>query len=98
MEYKLCGIDYFLDKMQLYELDILLNSLQLTYKQDWERTRFNSYIIAQCNSKKKIKPTDIIKFGWDAETKHNTTKSVSNEDVERLKNKMNNILQNKRNG
>ena len=96
-EYKLCGIEYFLDKMQLYELDIMLNSLRLSYRHDWERTRFNSYIIAQCNSKKKLKPTDIIKFDWD-DSIHKSTKKVSSEDVARLKEKMNKILQTQQNG
>lgn len=82
--------------MQLYELDILLNSLQLSFRQYWEQTRFISYVISQCNSKKKLKPTDIIKFEWDNELKNTAkTNTVTSEDISRLKEKMNNILKNK---
>ena len=45
-----------------------------------------AYIMAQVNSKKKLKPTDIIKFGWEKETtsKTNTT-PLSINDVEEIK-------------
>lgn len=81
-----CGIDpdYFLDKMQWYEVEACLNGLENKDKTSWEQTRFLSYMIAQVNSSKKLKPTDILSFKWD-EIKVDT--SISNEDVQRLKDK-----------
>ena len=57
----------------------------LAFKDSWEQARLISYIIAQTNSKKKLKLTDIISFNWDNEEAPNT--SISNEDIDRLSNK-----------
>ncbi len=46
-----------------------------------------AYIIAQVNSRKKLNPTDIIKFAWDNEEEMNKETSMSNEDIERLRKK-----------
>lgn len=91
MEYKVVTVPYFLDTMRQYELDILLESLQLSVKDSWERTRYICYLFAQCNSKKKLNLSDIIQFEWDNNAKKEA-KTVAKEDVERLKEKMNNVL------
>ena len=44
-----------------------------------------AYVIAQCNSTKKLKPTDIMQFTWDSDTTGET--SISNEDIKRFKEK-----------
>lgn len=83
-----CGIDpdYFLDKMQWYEVEACLDGLENKGKTSWEQTRFLAYITAQVNSSKKLKPTDILSFKWD-EIKAGSDTSISNEDVQRLKDK-----------
>ncbi|WP_333523575.1 hypothetical protein [Bacteroides zhangwenhongii] len=48
-----------------------------------------AYIIAQCNSSKQLKVTDILKFDWDNEHKEDTT--ITQEDVTRLKAKATSI-------
>lgn len=70
--------------MQHYEIPALVKGINLKHKESWEQTRFISYITAQVNSTKKLKPTDILQFSWDIETKDT---KISNEDVERLRNK-----------
>ena len=77
-------MQYFLDVMKPYELAIICDSLHLRTKDSWEQSRLIAYIIAQTNSKKTIKPTDIIKFGWENEK---TTKSdgVTLEQFEAIK-------------
>ena len=52
----------------------------------WEQCRFISYVLAQINSTKKLKPTDILSFTWDKEEDNKNT-MITNEDIERLKNK-----------
>ena len=95
-EYKATSLEYFLDKMQYYELDIILSMLEYTTKQDWEQTRFQSYITAQTQSTKKLNPQDVLKFSWDEATnKENKNTYISTEDVERLKAKANKIIQDK---
>lgn len=89
IEYKICSIEYFFDKMQMYELNTILSSLNKSIKNDWEQTRMIAYIIAQCNSSKQLKVTDILKFDWDNEHKEDTT--ITQEDVARLKAKATSI-------
>lgn len=72
--------------MSSYELSIICESLHLRHKESWEQSRMVSYVIAQSNSKKKLKPTDIITFGWEKpkeETQQPTQLTI--EDVEEIK-------------
>lgn len=59
----------------------------LAYKESWEQARLIAYLIAQTNSKKKLKMTDILKFQWDEDgiKKNVSDTSMSNSDLERLK-------------
>ena len=54
-----------MDKAEIYELDILLTKYNEAHKQDWERTRFISYVVAQTQNKRKLKLTDILQFQWE---------------------------------
>ena len=83
VQFGVVSIDYFLDKMKPYELDIICDSLHLRTKDSWEQARMIAFIMAQANSKKKLKPTDIIKFAWEKETKE--TAKITSEDVEEMK-------------
>lgn len=77
--------------MQLYELEVILDNLQLRHKQNWEQTRLLAYIIAQSNSTKKINITDVVKFSWDNE-KNETIDIMTDADKDRLKKKSNEII------
>lgn len=79
------GIDaaYFMDKMQMYELQPILSNLYRKNKDSWEQTRLIGYILAQSNSTKTIKQEDILKFAWDE--KPDT--AIADSDIERLNNK-----------
>lgn len=54
------------------------------YKDSWEQSRLVAYMIAQTNSTKELKVTDILKFHWE---KEEADTSISNEDVARLREK-----------
>lgn len=54
-----------MDDMKFYELSPILKNLNVSVKNDWEIARQLSYIIAQTQSTKKIKPSDIMQFPWD---------------------------------
>lgn len=56
----------------------------LAYKDGWEQSRLVAYMIAQTNSTKRLKLTDILKFQWDEQE---AVTSISNEDVARLRDK-----------
>lgn len=100
VQYKLVTIDYFMDKMEDWEMIELFNSLQYADSNSWEQTRFISYLIAQTNSKKKLNIYDIMKFPWE-ETQNSHNIEISNNDVSRLKSMANNYIkyiQNTNNG
>lgn len=77
--------------MQWYEVEACLEGLDHKNRNGWEQTRTISYLIAQSNSTKKLKPTDILKFHWDSEVKEENT-TIANTDIERLKQKANQTL------
>lgn len=91
VENGICDPEYFFDKMQMYELEVILDNLQLRHKQNWEQTRLLAYIIAQSNSTKKINITDVIKFSWD-NAKDETIDIMTDEDKDRLKKKSDEII------
>ena len=90
------GLDpgYVMDHMEFYEIDAILNSMQYRHRQSWEQTRMICYILAQSNSTKSIKPTDIICFPWDDDHRSVDT-SVNTEDIERLKKKAEQYIKSK---
>lgn len=77
--------------MEWYEVEACIKGLENKNKASWEQCRFISYMIAQVNSTKKLKPTDILSFNWDKEEDNKNT-MITNEDIERLKNKANQII------
>lgn len=91
-----CGFDpeYFLDRMEPYEIQAALNGARLRDRDSWEQTRLIAYVLAQSNSTKPLKPEDILKFPWD-NVKHDSETSVSNDDVERLKRKAEEFIKSK---
>lgn len=73
----------------MYELDFLLSSINYSYREEYEIMRFQSYITAQTQSSKKLKPTDIISFTWDKDNIEDKVTTISNEDINRLREKAN---------
>lgn len=69
----------------MYEIVPYIQNIHLRSKEGWEQARLNAYITAQVNSSKKLKITDIMEFPWENKTTKKGDTSISNEDVERLK-------------
>ena len=81
--------------MEDYEITPLMNYLHQKNKESWEQTRLLGYIVAQGNSTKKLSPSDIIKFPWDNKEEMLTgITTISNEDIQRLKNKSKQYINN----
>lgn len=55
------------------------------YRDRWERIRFLARCVLTPYSKKKIKPTDIIRFEWDTTEKNGKARRATPEDIERIK-------------
>ena len=76
--------------MRMYELEPLISNLHKKDRNSWEQARMIAYVIAQCNSTKKLKPTDILSFKWDKP--EDTGTSITSEDIQRLKDKASKTL------
>lgn len=55
------------------------------YRDRWERIRFLAHCVLTPYSKKKLKPTDIIRFEWDTTEKKGKARRATPEDIERIK-------------
>lgn len=69
--------------MTLAEVESFLEGLNRRNRDAWEQTRLLGYIIAQSNSTKTLKQTDILRFPWDEEEKKDT--SVTDDEMKRLR-------------
>lgn len=65
-----------MEDLKYYELKPILKNLNVSVKNDWEIARQISYIIAQSQSTKKIKPSDIMLFPWDEAYNNRPKKDV----------------------
>ena len=83
--------------MQEYEVNTIIENLPYLDRNLWEQHRFLVYTNIQMNSKKKLEPTDVLKFKWDSDYIEDST-SITNDDIERLRNKSQQISKNINNG
>lgn len=65
--------------MSAYELEGYLEYGKYAKMDDWEQARLIAYLVAQVNSKDKLKPTDIIEFDWDKDKKSDEQKVTDEE-------------------
>ena len=72
-----------MDQLQDWEVYDLYSMLQYADTNSWEQTRWLMYVIAQVNSRKQLKVTDILNFSWDDSKQKNTT--ITDNDIKRLK-------------
>lgn len=72
-----------MDDMQDYEVNDILEYLPYLDRQDWERTRIQTYATVQVNSRKKLEPSDILSFPWDTNYTESTTE-MKDSDISRL--------------
>lgn len=77
--------EYVWDMMEMYEADLYASNMNLKCKEQWEMTRFLSYITANSAPfrKREVKLQDIIKFSWDDQNKEEV-KPMTKEEYERL--------------
>lgn len=74
---------YVLDEMQMYEVQVAMKYGYYANKDVWEANRLTAYIMAQVNSKRKLKVADIVTFPWEDKEEASDTR-ISKEDIERL--------------
>lgn len=74
--------EYVLDKMDMVEARVAIKYSYYAHKDEWESQRLVAFLIAQTNSRKKLKLEDIIKLPWDAN--QNEIKEYSLEERQKL--------------
>ena len=79
----------------MYELRAVMDFEYYANKDSWEQARLIAYLIAQVNSKKTLKQSDILQFYWEEET---NKPSTSKADYERLRNKAQQYIKQNYNG
>ena len=89
-EFKVTSIEYFMDSLQEYEIEPIVQNIPFIEKGDWERTRFQSYCNLQKSSSKRISPQDLITFPWEKEDDNTdqingNSEPLSKEEIQRLK-------------
>jgi hypothetical protein len=72
--------------MPFYEINIAFEGIYFKNKERWEQTRMICYVIAQANSTKRLKASDIMTFPWEKKDKADT--SISDEEAKRLRDRM----------
>lgn len=85
---------YVLDEMQPYEIESLMEYGYYKGKDQWEQARLIAYVVAQVNSKKPLKPTDIIKFDWDGKQAREKAKPMDKKQIEMLQKMANTMIEN----
>ena len=80
-----------MDKLEDWEMYELMDVTAYADTNNWEQTRLISYIIAQVNSKKKLKLKDIMKFPWEKEMDGKDIE-ISTSDVNNLREKAKRFL------
>lgn len=68
-----------MDEMTEYEAELLISNLQYADRVSWEQTRLQMFSSVVPYSKKKIQPTDILKFEWENQRESN---HYTDEDIE----------------
>lgn len=79
----------------MYEIQAAMNYEYYAHKDSWEQARLIAYLIAQVNSKKQLKQSDIVQFYWE---KEENEPKVTKADMERLKAKAQQYIKQNYNG
>lgn len=86
-EYRIVTIDYFMDEMQLYELNSIVKNLKYVDRNQREIERYQLLVNIQANSKHKIKMEDVLPLPWDSENKNTGTK-ITEEQAKEMRDRM----------
>lgn len=85
LEYRVVSLDYYLDKMRDYELNLILSNINYIDRASWEQTRLLGYINAQTQSTKRLDFSDICTFPWERETQETETEEETEEQLQALR-------------
>lgn len=90
-QFRVCSVEYFLDTMTEWEINDIIENLPFMDRNLWESSRLNAWVLANMNSKEPLNFQDVIRFKWETETEDSNSIEISNEDIERLREKVKTI-------
>ena len=56
---------YFMDEMEIFELEAIIKQYENKFKENWHQTRIIAHSIYNYQATKPIEYTDVLKFPWD---------------------------------
>ncbi len=68
-----------------WELYNIVDNLPNLDRSLWESSRLIAYVVAQVNSKKKLRFKDICSFKWEESDNLEPQIEISNDDIDKLK-------------
>lgn len=77
--------DYFLDRLQPWELTNLFDMIPYADRNQWEQTRLKIFSTASMFGKGQLTVTDIMKFPWDGDRPDETAQEITDDEINRLK-------------
>lgn len=90
--YRLVSYEYFLDRLQPYELPALIEALPYADRAAWEQTRLKIFSTALMFSKNQLNLQDILTFPW--EEKPEPQQPPTKAELQRLKATANKLITN----
>ena len=75
--------EYFFDNMSWGELDSIIENINNKGKEEWDRTRWQAYIMAMTQGAKLTSPQDLVTFSW--EESEVVKPEVPKQDIEAMK-------------
>lgn len=94
-EHKVVDYKYFMDEMNLYEVNDIISNMKYNERNDWERARLITYMVGATQTKNIKKPSDVVVFPWDDDYKEQEKKKAipktgfkptTDKDIERMMN------------
>jgi len=74
-----------MDEMETYEIAALMKYSYFAIKDNWEQARLIAYMVAQVNSKHRLKIEDILPFSWEKEEEEEEDTAITKKEIESLK-------------
>lgn len=82
--YRMVDYAYFMDKLQPWEVDTLIEAIPYADRPTWEQTRIKVFSTAAMFSKNQLTVKDIMRFAWDID-EETPDIEVTQSDIERLR-------------
>lgn len=92
VEHKVISYDYFMDRLQEYEVHLLIDYLPWCNKIDWEQTRMILWGVLSPYLKNKKSPKDILPLETDNKTlEYEKDEPLEDKNIDDIRNKILNI-------